>query len=134
RAACISSFETLKKNEDDIPFAALYLADEKQFVLMEECVIGDSPLNIFPDRILLNSEITDTPAAWPIAEVMKTKASRRVTLAKDNTMRTARMGQPVSEAIVLPVISSGQTAPIGVLIAGVNPCRKLDPDYITFYD
>src|SRR5581483_2588180 len=42
--------------------------------------------------------------------------------------------QPVAQAVVLPVTSRGEDRPLGVLIAGVNPCRKLDADHLTFFE
>jgi PAS domain S-box-containing protein len=42
--------------------------------------------------------------------------------------------QKVREAIVLPVKLRVEEQVIGILIAGVNPTRKLDQDYLTFYE
>jgi signal transduction histidine kinase len=42
--------------------------------------------------------------------------------------------QHLSEALALPLISLGEDRPVGVLIAGVNPSRRLDSEYHTFYD
>src|SRR5579862_7842033 len=36
--------------------------------------------------------------------------------------------------MVLPVTSRGDDRPLGVLIAGVNPTRRLDAEYRTFYE
>ena len=36
--------------------------------------------------------------------------------------------------MVLPVTSRGEGGTVGVLIAGVNPARKLDSEYRTFYE
>ena len=36
--------------------------------------------------------------------------------------------------MVLPVTSRGEGGTVGVLIAGVNPARKLDLEYRTFYE
>jgi signal transduction histidine kinase len=41
--------------------------------------------------------------------------------------------QRVAEALVLPVVSGGQERPLAILVAGVNPARKLDGEYRTFY-
>jgi IS5 family transposase len=43
-------------------------------------------------------------------------------------------GQQLSEAVVLPVISGGQEQPLAVVVVGVNPARKLDANYRTFYE
>ena len=42
--------------------------------------------------------------------------------------------QNISQAMVLPVISRGEEGAVGVLVAGVNPARKLDAEYRTFYE
>src|SRR5262249_49947235 len=41
--------------------------------------------------------------------------------------------QSVREVIVLPVTSLGQDRVMGSLIAGINPTRKLDAEYRTFF-
>jgi signal transduction histidine kinase len=43
-------------------------------------------------------------------------------------------GQHVSEAIILPVVSRGDDRSLGVLVAGMNPTRRDDPDYQTFFE
>jgi K+-sensing histidine kinase KdpD len=42
--------------------------------------------------------------------------------------------QPLSQAIVLPVTRRGEGLPLGALVAGVNPTRRLDAEYQTFFD
>ena len=36
--------------------------------------------------------------------------------------------------MVLPVTSRGESGTVGVLIAGVNPARKIDAEYRTFFE
>ncbi|MDP9365267.1 MAG: ATP-binding protein, partial [Chloroflexota bacterium] len=43
-------------------------------------------------------------------------------------------GEPVRHALAMPIASSGQTAPLGVLVAGVSPNRALDEGYRSFYE
>ena len=42
--------------------------------------------------------------------------------------------QKVTEAVVLPMRSRAEKQALGILIAGVNPTRKLDEEYRTFYN
>ncbi|HEX8825356.1 MAG TPA: ATP-binding protein [Archangium sp.] len=41
---------------------------------------------------------------------------------------------PVRSALVIPIASSGQSAPLGVLVAGLSPNRALDEGYRSFYE
>ncbi len=71
---------------------------------------------------------------WPVAEVYRTAARRIVPVSHIPGLPLAVADQPVSQAVVLPVASRGQHNPFGVLVIGVNPCRPLDPDHLTFFD
>jgi len=43
-------------------------------------------------------------------------------------------GQPVGQALALPLAAQGQGRPPGVLVLGVSPVRRLDADYRSFFD
>ena len=70
---------------------------------------------------------------WPIREVLDSSQSRIVPLQSGDLIPASPGGHPVAEAIVLPVTSPGQSRSVGVLIAGVNPTRKVDTEYRTFF-
>ena len=71
---------------------------------------------------------------WPLAEVFFGTTAKRVSVARFDAFPRGPSDQRVSEAIILRVISRGDDKPLGVLIAGVNPTRPVDPDYQTFFE
>ena len=136
RAACASAFETLRKNSDDIPFALLYLVDnEKRMAQLEQyaSIPGDAS-DLLPARVFLTESGRSADVPWPIEEVVRSKRPIVIEPDRADDLPFGCAGNRVSQAIALPVTLSGGDAPIGVLVAGINPCRNLDTDYQTFYD
>ena len=125
---------TLASNPDDIPFAALYLIDEesKQLRLRQTCGLGTGAKAFTPESIGLNIE--SAKSLWPLAEVLQTSQSQVVSVRKIEGLPLGVGQQRLSDAMVLPVTSRGEGGTVGVLIAGVNPARKLDAEYRTFYE
>jgi len=132
-AACATLARTLAKNPDDVPFALLYLLDaEGRSARLEQSVGAFESNDLKPESV----DLEDASAApfWPIAEVLGSAQRRVVQLDNFDGLPPGVADQPVSEAVVLPVTSRGEDRPLGVLVAGVNPCRKLDPDHLTFFE
>jgi signal transduction histidine kinase/DNA-binding NarL/FixJ family response regulator len=134
-AACTMVAGELAKNPDDVPFALLYVANPegthallKQTVRMEN---GDKLLS--PCSVDLSSD-NSTNLLWPLAEVFVKKTTQRVSVARFDAFPRGPADQRVTEAIILPVVSRGDDKPLGVLIAGINPTRRMDPDYQTFFE
>lgn len=134
RAACASAFDTLKKNAEDIPFAILYLIDSDRMIahLEADTRLDADKVSVQLPLFFLKERQANFP--WPIKEVFTAKKAQVIELDEAADFPPGSAGEQVSEAIVLPVMSSSQGMPIGILIAGVNPCRKLDADYFRFYD
>jgi PAS domain S-box-containing protein len=133
-AACASAFSTLSKNVDDIPFALLYLIDRdgKNAFLEQGCGVNDSGGSVSPGRIALEGS---SPGALSqaIAEVATSGQSRVTSVKHLEGLPEGPNRQPVSEALVLPVVSHEQKT-VGVLVAGVSPTRRLDTEYRTFFE
>ncbi len=132
-AACASAFSTLAKNQSDVPFALLYLIDPegKRAVLEQSCgLIGEH--SFAPDRIAIDGDSTDA-FVKTIVDVTNSAQSRLISVIGLEGLPPGPARQRVSEAVVLPVGSQGQQ-PVGVLVAGVNPTRRIDPEYRTFYE
>ncbi|MFP2932564.1 ATP-binding protein [Pyxidicoccus sp. 3LG] len=134
-AACASAARTLAKNVDDVPFTLLYLLeDDGPRARLEQSTGLEAGLpSVTPLTVELSVD-TDAWLPWPLAEVVRTAQSREVSVAGLDVLPVGLAGQRVSEAVVLPVMSSGQERPVGVLVAGVNAARKLDAEYRTFYE
>src|SRR6202167_4093892 len=135
-AACASLFMTLAKNPDDIPFAMLYLTDAegKNLRLEQACGLPSGIFSFFPGTVGLGAEVGQTGTFWPLAEVLQTSHLQVVDVGAVSALPRGPAQQTICDAIVLPVSSRGQDKPLGVLIAGVNPTRRLDTEYRTFYD
>ncbi|MCP3136607.1 ATP-binding protein [Pyxidicoccus xibeiensis] len=134
-AACASAASTLTKNLDDVPFSILYLLepDGRRARLEQTTGLAAGLASVTP----LTVELAGAGAArspWPLEDVVATARSRSVSVAGLDVLPPGLARQRVAEAVVLPVTSSGQERPVGVLIAGVNPARKLDAEYRTFYE
>ncbi|HEY3619247.1 MAG TPA: response regulator [Candidatus Sulfotelmatobacter sp.] len=132
--ACASAFSTLAKNNNDIPFAMLYLIDRerKHAFLERRCGVEGGLGTLSPERIALSQEAFGT-FSQAIIEVATTSQSRTISVKDLGDLPLGSAQQRISEALVLPVTSHGQR-PVGVLVAGVNPARTVDAEYRTFYE
>ena len=133
--ACASAAAILGKNPDDIPFALLYLIepDGNAATLDQSCgILKGHPINS-PQSVDLTKR-DDEGSLWPLGKVLRTRQLEVVSIKGRDGFPSGLAGQQLSEAVVLPVISGGQDQPLAVLVAGVNPARKLDADYRTFYE
>jgi PAS domain S-box-containing protein len=132
-AACASCLATLAEDPDDVPFALLYMldADEKCARLAGASRVSKDDRTA-PREISLAENASDAQL-WPVRTVVATSHAQLVSVENLASLPLGPAQQPVNEAIVLPLAVRGQQGPIGVLIAGVNPTRKLDTEYQTFY-
>ena len=134
-SACASAVATLAKNPDDIPFALLYVmeGENERVRLQHACGLDEGVPEISPRDIELTSG-SGRRSRWPLADVLKTVQSRAVPIAHIEGFPLGPAQQRLSQAIVSPVTSRGEGSPVGVLIAGINPTRRLDAEYQTFFD
>lgn len=133
-SACASAAATLSRNPDDVPFAMLYLIDREhkvaqlqQGVGVESGIAGISPLTIS-----LSGPVDEAP--WCIPQAVDRSQPLVMVVPESAGLPLGPARQPVAQALVLPVTSRGQERPLGILVAAVNPTRKLDADYRTFYE
>jgi PAS domain S-box-containing protein len=132
-AACATAAHILAKNPDDIPFALLYLTDEGgKFASVQQVVGSFEPKLVNASPVTLTDDSANV--LWPVAEVFRTGQRRTTPVGHIKELPRGVAGQPVGEAVVLPVTLGGEHKPYGVLVAGVNPCRPLDTDHSTFFE
>ncbi len=129
QGACAATVATLRKNRDDIPFSLLYLIESDKAVLTPAIEWSLSPA-LGPTMVDLNGPLT---GPWPLRDVFLASRLQVVPLENVEGLPPGPLGQPVREAVVLPVRFSGEERPVAILIAGVNPTRQLDTDYQAFY-
>ncbi len=131
--ACRKSIEIISQNPDDIPFALLYLldADRKAARLQGASRVAEEIEGVSPRLIDVTHATGLVP--WPILELAHGALGRVITVDEIAHLPRGAANQPVHEAMALPVASAGSDQPVGILIAGVNPTRKLDAEYRTFF-
>jgi PAS domain S-box-containing protein len=126
-----SSIRALRTNDRDLPFALLYLAEpgETELTLIGTAGI-DAGHEIAPPSLDL-----DEHRLWPVQETLRTHAP---VLVSD---LTARVTSPLpkgpwpeapAQAVVMPIVSSGDEGRAGALIVGLNPFRLFDDNYRGF--
>jgi PAS domain S-box-containing protein len=133
RAACESLIQTLAANPDDIPFALLYLVEEPgdRATLQSTSRIVE-PYAVAPREIPLSMSAAQQDI-WPVAEVIESGCSQAVSVRNLSGLPEGAGSQPVIEALALPLVSGAEVKPLGVLVVGVNPTRRLDSDYRMFF-
>jgi PAS domain S-box-containing protein len=131
-AACSTSIQIISRNPDDIPFALLYLLDDQKTARLEgSCHVPEGLDHVSPRMITLDRH--GERLLWPIRELAEGGEARTIPLAPNDALPSGPAQQRVRQAIALPVASAAMDRPVGVLIAGVNPSRKLDLEYRTFF-
>jgi len=126
-AAFASAAATIEKNKEDIPFALFYLADKsgKKAALIQESGISLITDALFPDQFKINDDST-------LSQVLKTGKPQIISLSENNNL-TGQASQPIRHAIAL-LLTTTVNKPVGVLVCGINPTRRLDNDYVSFYE
>jgi signal transduction histidine kinase/DNA-binding NarL/FixJ family response regulator len=134
-AACAMVAAALAKNPDDVPFALLYLAnpDGTQAVLKQTVGFENGGEFLSPRLVDLKAGGSSS-VLWPLAEVFGKRTTKCIPVGRFDAFPRGPANQRVSEAMILPVVSRGDDKPLGVLIAGMNPTRKADLEYLTFFE
>lgn len=133
QAACVSCIQAMAENADDIPFALLYLFDpvrnEAQLQAASFVPKGLDPVS----PLVISSNQEALPQLWPVREAIANRQPQLLSLPELGALPRGLAGQRVTDALVLPVMSPDREHPAAVLIAGINPTRKLDQEYSTFF-
>jgi signal transduction histidine kinase/CheY-like chemotaxis protein len=133
--ACAIIGGELKNNPSDVPFALLYVVDpDGSQAVLKQTVGFENGGELLSPRVVDLKGGNSRKVVWPLAEVFFERKPRSVSVARFDAFPRGPADQRVSEAVILPVISRGDDKSLGVLIAGVNPTRPVDPDYQTFFE
>ena len=134
--ACRDAAEVLHGNPLDIPFAGIYLLDEKG---TRACRVAGTRLPdgsaAFPENHpVIDGDATSGP--WPLVTVVETQQCCQVSDLPGNVgvFPAGAWPDAVETAFVLPLAAPTQPRPAGFLIAGVSPRRILDAGYRSFLD
>ncbi|HKS63562.1 MAG TPA: response regulator [Xanthobacteraceae bacterium] len=129
--ACERSARALATDARDLPFVMIYILDKRDAQLVAAAGIeADHPAAV--KTISLDSE-----GLWPLNAVNEDHTPRVVGGLEAEFQATFPHGawqQPPSQAVVLPIMPSGETGRAGFLVAGLNPFRLFDDNYAGFLD
>ncbi len=131
KAACEACAKTLAENPYSIPFAALYLFDESR---SSATLAGSAGL----DAGSLVAPKSMAVARMP--EMMARAAkSPEMTVIDDlekvvGPLPNGPWGIPTRTGVILPILMPGKNPPLGFVLAGVNPLKRLDPAFLTFFE
>lgn len=115
----------------DVPFALLYLREEDGKTLTLQGTVGLTVDNqICPHSV---DSATNHPL-WSFASATDGETVLVEALDHHMIVPGGPWNEPVHTALMMSIASSGQNAPLGVLVAGVNPNRALDESYRSFYE
>ncbi|MBA2251077.1 MAG: response regulator [Nitrospirales bacterium] len=133
--ACVISMRTLAENPADVPFALLYLLDERGETLHLKGWTAVEPGHVASPR-LVQTATSGPDTVWPFADVLKDGMVREVNEVPPSvgSLPSGPWPVPPHPALVLPLQAPGQERLAGVLICGANPCRRLEGDHRTFFD
>ncbi len=123
----------LKENPQDFPFACIYKADLKTGMLQMSGKTDDSlSAAILPDALEIGSSVG---LQWQFHEAIHTNKTVVVSGLKDRYGQLPSGNWSISpdQALVIPIVQSGQICPFALLIVGLSPYRPLDEKYRSFF-
>lgn len=131
--ACERSARALSTNPRDLPFAMIYMLEPDGRTAALASSAGIHSVH----RAAVATLSVDGTGPWPLAAVVDDHRPRVVSgldLLFQETFPTGAWQQPPNQAVVLPIMQSGETGRAGFLIAGLNPFRLFDDNYSGFMD
>jgi len=125
RETCDAAIETLAANSHDVPFAALYLFDEARVTASLISSAGIEPGSAAAPPVWRLSDLPGSLSGLTIIEDFAQTAGPLPGGAWDTPSRSA---------VVVPILMPGETAPAGLLLAGISPRKRLDTNYRAFFE
>lgn len=132
-SALDSAVQTLGKNKDDIPFALLYVLNSQgnKAEIIKYVGADERIEEFFPHVVELNSP--KNPAAETLTDIIKTGKAKVIDITRPLLFPKGPANQLLTQAFAVPFSMTGNKAS-GIMVCGVNPTRKLDAEYQTFYE
>jgi signal transduction histidine kinase len=129
--ACKAAVRTLGANTYDVPFALMYLLDDKAQEATLCAVTGfERGCVNAPQRIDMNEAVE--AVKWPFRRVFENGVGEIVSDVK--ALPGGAWPESSTEALVLPIAVPGYTKPTGFFVAGFSPRRVVDAEYRSFFD
>ncbi|AKT39985.1 ATP-binding protein [Chondromyces crocatus] len=127
------ALETLGRHMATVPFALLYTLDEQG----EEAQLAGTA-GLPPDHAIAQGVVRlgEEGNGVRLGEAAR---SRKLVVEEDLVARFGALPggtwpESSTTAVVLPLARAGQERLAGMLVVGVNPRRRLDDDYVAFFD
>ncbi len=129
--ACRRAARILGRNEKDVPFASIYLVDERGAARLVAAANLERGQPGAPEAI----DVREADGVWPLARAI----DRGEPVLVDNAeLGLAELPTPWPErpphSLVAPLRPPNDARPFGFLVAGVNARRRLDDQYRSFFD
>ncbi|MBO9699038.1 MAG: PAS domain S-box protein [Sporocytophaga sp.] len=126
-------FGIIEKNEIDIPFALIYLIDEKEEFAS---LLGKSrklPHSAAPLLISLKSPSMDKQL--PLAKIMENNKSLIIDDFANNYWSTYdSLNQLIDKVVIMPIFKYGKEYLSGFFISGINPRLNFDINYRNYLE
>jgi signal transduction histidine kinase/DNA-binding response OmpR family regulator len=121
-----ASRAVLADNPKDLPFSLLYLFND-----------DGSASRVWANGIpashaLAPSAIVAGDGSWDLDAVRTSQDPAFVDLSPYDDLPTGAWKTPPIQAALVPLIGQGDDMPIGVLVSGLNPHRRIETDYLDF--
>ena len=125
---CKLQAEVLTANSIDVPFAAIYLFDQKGTTARCIATVGTN----VSER--LAPQLVDVTSQWPpVQSVLSGETNvRECSFVPGEELPKGHWGREVQQFITIPIAQSGGETPKGFLVAGLNPRKRLDESYESF--
>lgn len=130
-AICQDVMVTLAQALIDVPFALLYLREPDGKTLRLQGAVGLQIGEAVCPQVV---ELGTSNDVWSLDRAAMGETISVEAIDHRVTVLGGLLNEPVQSALVLPLASAGQKAPLGVLVAGVSPNRALDEGYRSFYE
>ncbi|MBR8838694.1 MAG: response regulator [Stigonema ocellatum SAG 48.90 = DSM 106950] len=119
--ACLLSAATLAENSHDIPFSVFYVLDETREQASLKATTGTNAATLLTNEQMSLIQPTEFEHVIQTGEVLFIE---NLTVLSDLP----------SSVLVLPITQANQEHPVGLVVVGVSPRRKLDDDYQSFFE
>ena len=128
---CQAALKVMSRNRHALPFATCYLRESGELRLVASYGVSVGS-RAFPNSIAEDSELTIARAARTGLREMIEHLDR---VTGPGEVEPSPLGKAVpTSAMLIPLLSSGEMEPLGVLVLGVNPYRAVDAAYHDFFE
>ena len=129
--ACTSCARALAQEPRDLPFVMIYMMEESGNQARLAAFTGIDPTH----PAVQQSLSIGRDSMWPLAEALRLQAPvlvRDLRRSFGVDFPSGGWRQPPKQAVVLPILASGEVGESGFVIAGLNPFRLYDESYARF--